>query len=250
MTIHFIQHESFEDPGALLKWVTVGKHDVSWSKVFEYQPLPDSVDHLDMLVVMGGPQSPNTSKEECPYFDAEAEKNLIAKAVDAGKIVMGICLGAQLIGEALGAGFEQSPAKEIGIMPIHLTEAGQVDDKINHFGSGLPVGHWHNDMPGLTPTSRVLAYSAGCPRQIVIYDRLVYGFQCHMEFTPKVVDMLIAEDLDFLTGNTTHQFVQKPETIRNFDFNKMNKMLFQFLDKLETEYLYLSHSEEKSNTLN
>lgn len=249
MTIHFVQHEYFEAPGALLNWAIQKKHDISWSKVYEYQPLPESVDHLDMLVVMGGPQSPNTTKKECAYFDAEAEKNLIAKVANSGKIVLGICLGAQLIGEAFGAGFLQSPEKEIGVWPIQLSKAGLMDDKIEHFGSVLSVGHWHNDMPGLTPKSRVLAKSTGCPRQIVAYDRLVYGFQCHMEFTKEVVEMLISEELDFLTRNTTHQFVRKPEVFRNHDFSEMNEMLFRFLDKLEAEYLYLSRSDENYETL-
>jgi len=79
--------------------------------------------------------------------------------------------------------------------------------------------------------------SKGCPRQIVAYSSLVYGFQCHMEFTPEVVELLISEELDFLTHNTTHPYVQKPNEIRRFDFNQMNEMLYGFLDKLAMEYV-------------
>ncbi len=50
----------------------------------------------------------------------------------------------------------------------------------SHFGKTLEVGHWHNDMPGLTPEAKIIAYSEGCPRQIVAYSDRVFGFQCHM----------------------------------------------------------------------
>lgn len=236
MHIHFIQHEIFEAPGAYLDWARERKHNVTFSKVYENQPLPETADNIDMLIVMGGPQSPDTTQAECPHFDAQAEIALIRKAVHAGRAVVGVCLGSQLIGEALGAKFDHSPEKEIGVFPIQLTADGVKDEKVSHFGATLPVGHWHNDMPGLTPQSKVLATSAGCLRQIVAYSNLVYGFQCHMELTPEVVELLIAEELDFLTNNTVHPYVQKPDEIRKYDFSEMNEKLFQFLDKLAAEY--------------
>jgi len=238
MNVHFVQHEVFEAPGAYLDWAKQRKHNVTFSKVYENQPLPDTVDHMDLLIVMGGPQSPNTTRDECPHFDAIGEKALIRKAVHAGKAVIGVCLGSQLIGEALGARYDHSPEKEIGVFSIQLTTDGLKDEKINHFGANLPVGHWHNDMPGLTSQSKILATTVGCPRQIVAYDNLVYGFQCHMELTPAVIELLIAEELDFLTNNTAYRYVQKPDEIRSYDLHEMNEMLFRFLDKLETEYLF------------
>lgn len=236
MNVHFIQHETFEAPSAYLDWAKQRNHTIAFSKVYENQPLPETAENIDLLIVMGGPQSPDTTQEECPHFNAKAEIALIQKCIQAGKAVVGICLGSQLIGEALGAKFEHSPEKEIGVFPIHLTADGLKDEKINHFGSTLPVGHWHNDMPSLTPQSKVLATSAGCPRQIVTYSNLVYGFQCHMEFTQETVELLIAEELDFLTHNTTHKFVQKPDEIRSYDYTEMNNKLFVFLDKLMDEY--------------
>lgn len=236
MKVHFIQHETFEAPGAYLTWAKQGGHTVTFSKVYENQPIPGTAENIDLLIVMGGPQSPDTTQEECPHFNAKAEIALIQKCIKAGKAVVGVCLGSQLIGEALGARFEHSPEKEIGVSPIQLTKGGLNDEKISHFGSTLPVGHWHNDMPGLTPESKILATSIGCPRQIVAYSNLVYGFQCHMELTPEVVELLIAEEEDFLTNNTKHRFVQKPNEIRSYDYTEMNGKLSTFLDKLSDEY--------------
>lgn len=236
MKIHFIQHEIFEAPAAYLEWAKERKLTISFSKVYEKQPLPETAESIDILIIMGGPQSPNTSLDECPHFNAKAEIALIQKCIKAGKAVVGVCLGSQLIGEALEAKFEHSPEKEIGVLQMQLTQEGFKDEKINHFGSSLLVGHWHNDMPGLTADCKILATSIGCPRQVVAYTNLVYGFQCHLEFNPEVIELLIKEEEYFLTNNTTHKFVQKPNEIRSYDYTEMNNKLFQFLDKLLAEY--------------
>ncbi|HMR19834.1 MAG TPA: gamma-glutamyl-gamma-aminobutyrate hydrolase family protein, partial [Sphingobacterium sp.] len=135
MNVHFVQHEVFEAPGAYLTWARDRKYNITFSKVYENQPLPHHIDDIDLLIVMGGPQSPDTTKEECPHFDAQAEKALIRKVINSGKAVVGVCLGAQLIGEASGAAYAHSPEKEIGIFPIQLTDDGLQDVKISHFGS-------------------------------------------------------------------------------------------------------------------
>lgn len=241
MNVHFIQHEIFEAPGAYLEWAKERGHSIGFSKVYKHGSLPATEENIDLLIIMGGPQSPDTTKEECPHFDAAAEIALIQKCIRAGKAVIGVCLGAQLIGNALGATYEHSPEKEIGVFPIALTADGLKDQKLASFGTPLSVGHWHSDMPGLTADAKVLATSTGCPRQIVAYSNLVYGFQCHMELTQEVAALLVAEEEDFLTNNTIHKFVQKPAEILDYDFSEMNGKLFVFLDKLAAEYENFNH---------
>ena len=138
---------------------------------------------------------------------------------------------------SLGAPHEQSPEKEIGKFPIALTAAGKASGKFSDFGDVLEVGHWHNDMPGLTETATVIAYSQGCPRQIVEYSDLVYGFQCHMEFTVDVIELLIAASERELVTLTSHRFVQQADELRANDYEAMNLKLFTFLDKLEQAWL-------------
>lgn len=236
MNIHFIQHESFEAPGAYYNWAKNRNHNITFSKVFEGDNLPQNAENIDILIVMGGPQDPNTTTEECSHFNAQAEINLIKKCIDAGKAVVGICLGSQLIGESLGAKFDHSPEKEIGSFPIQLTEAGLNDDKIKHFGEKIIVGHWHNDMPGLTADSQILATSEGCPRQIVRYSDLVYGFQCHMEITSEVAKLLVESEKDLEKLSQEYRFVKSPQEILDFDYSEMNQKLYGFLDKLEQAY--------------
>lgn len=232
MHIHFIIHEHFEAPGAYEIWGKSRGCSLSYTRVYQGDPLPEELGHTDLLIIMGGPQSPATTREECPWFDAQAEKALISRAIEAGKTVIGVCLGSQLIGEALGAAFCHSPEKEIGKFPVRLTDAGKANPLFEGFGSVLNVGHWHNDMPGLTPQAKVLAYSEGCPRQIVQYSERVYGFQCHMELTPEVVELLIEHSQNDLRRAGEFRFVETAEKLRSHDYREMNQVLFSFLDKL------------------
>ena len=232
MHIHFIIHEHFEAPGAYEIWGKSRGCSLSYTRVYQGDPLPEELGGTDLLIIMGGPQSPATTREECPWFDAQAEKALISRAIEEGKTVIGVCLGSQLIGEALGAAFCHSPEKEIGKFPVRLTDAGKANPLFEGFGSVLNVGHWHNDMPGLTPQAKVLAYSEGCPRQIVQYSERVYGFQCHMELTPEVVELLIEHSQNDLRRAGEFRFVETAEKLRSHDYREMNQGLFSFLDKL------------------
>lgn len=87
-------------------------------------------------------------------------------------------------------------------------------------------------MPGLVEGATVIAFSEGCPRQIIEYSDRVYGFQCHMELTPAVVELLIAAHTADLAKLASHRFVQQPNILRAHDYGEMNQKLFGFLDKL------------------
>jgi len=236
MRVHFIVHEHFEAPGAFETWAMMRGHEVTFSRVYAGQKLPEDARDIDLLVVMGGPQDPSVTPDECAHFDSRAEQALIASAVRLDKAVIGVCLGAQLIGEALGARFAHSPEKEIGKFPIFMTAESEQNPLFSHFGNKLDVGHWHNDMPGLTPEAEIIAYSEGCPRQIVAYSKLVYGFQCHMELTRSVVELLIAHSEGDLSRAADYRFVQSPEALRTHDYGEMKSGLLTFLDKLESRY--------------
>ncbi len=162
---------------------------------------------------MGGPQSAASDLNKYPYLKDEVE--LLRSALKAKIPVFGFCLGAQLLGEALGAHAERSLHKEIGIFPILLTEKGMQDPLLANLPQELAVFHWHSDMPGLTKEAVVLAKSEGCPRQIVRYLPYAYGFQCHPEMTLQGAQELIencAEDF------TSDKYVQTPREILEQDF--------------------------------
>ncbi|MFT6254990.1 MAG: GMP synthase (glutamine-hydrolyzing) [Granulosicoccus sp.] len=234
MHIHFIIHESYEGPGAFKQWITDKDFYQTSTRLYLGELLPEKL-NFDLLVVLGGPQSPLTTEDECSYFNVNREVSFISKCIASGKAIVGVCLGAQLIGEALGAKFEPSPHKEIGYFPITMTTKGKENKIFKHFQSLEVVGHWHNDMPGLLSTSKVLAHSEGCPRQIIEYSNTVYGFQCHLEFTKDSVQELITSAFDVTLVNE-NQWVQEANEITAFKTDNMNNLLYQFLDHIVLRY--------------
>ena len=235
MKIRIIQHENWLDGGCIVPWAKKNNYQLVYTKLFNYEQVPEEADS-DALFIMGGPQNPATTVEECPYYDASKIKALINKYVVKNKIVFGICLGSQLIGEALGAKYSHSPNKEVGYVKGILTKEGREDKNLIDFPSEVNIGSWHNDMPGLTKDSVILMYSEGCPRQIVRYSRFIYGFQTHMEFDHRsLVDGLkaSADELKDLKG----PYIMSEKEILVFDTTKMNALLCSFLDNLIRDYL-------------
>jgi GMP synthase (glutamine-hydrolysing) len=230
MKVHFITHESFEAPAALTNWVESRGLEATYTHLFHDDPLPKTCEHFDFLIVMGGPQSPATTQEECAHFDAAEEIKLITQVVRAKKRVLGVCLGAQLLGEACGGTFDSSPHREIGVFPIKLTEAAKDDPIFTSFPEEFLVGHWHNDMPGLTEDAVLLASSQGCPRQIVRYAPHAYGFQCHFEFTENAINNMITRCASELENDGSELYVQAPDLLRQHNYKEINARLFEFLD--------------------
>ena len=235
MKIHFIQQDPWVLPGEYLSWAERNCYEISYTRCWLFESVPDTAD-ADMLVILGGWQCPATTKEECAYFDASQEKRLIREYADAGKIVIGVCLGAQLVGEALGAAYSHSPEREIGPVRAVLTKAGRADSFFAPFPDEFLAGELHNDMPGLTEDSVIIAESEGCPRQIVRYGKYIYGFQTHMEFTHGIIAEGIKEAGESL--KTGGRFVQSEEQLLSFDYAEMNALLSAFLDRITHDYLY------------
>jgi GMP synthase (glutamine-hydrolysing) len=237
MKVHLVVHEAYEAPAAIATWAADRGHLISYSRVYAGDRVPSTADGIDFLVIMGGPQSPGTTLHECPYFDSAAEQALISDAVAGGRAVVGVCLGAQLLGAALGAPASPSEHAEIGVFPIRLTTDGRADRRLAGLPAALDVAHWHHDMAGLTPDATVLAASDGCARQIIRYRELAYGFQCHLEFTRESVPPLIAESAGELTQRSGERYVDTASFLREDPFDVMNDALLSFLDNLARDYL-------------
>ena len=234
MKVHFVLHETFEVPGAYLKWALARGHHITSTKVYEKEPLPETIDGIDFLIVMGGPQSPDEDRENFPYYDPKAEFAFMKEAIAADIYIVGVCLGAQLLSVAYGAKYEHSPEREIGVYPVTLTMQGLTDPHVSLFGETLETGHWHGDMPGLTEDAVVLATSQGCPRQIIRFSPKHYAFQVHLEFDSEAVELLITADGEEQLREQSEKlpFVQTPEELRGNNYSEMNAKLYAFLDSL------------------
>uniref|UniRef100_UPI0035623CEA type 1 glutamine amidotransferase n=1 Tax=Pontiella sp. TaxID=2837462 RepID=UPI0035623CEA len=110
MNLHWLQHVPFEGLGTIEQWAADHGAEITCTRLYAGDALPD-LNSFDRLVVMGGPMGIHDHGEH-PWL--VEEKRFIKQAIDANKTVVGICLGAQLMADALGAEVYPGPHKEIG----------------------------------------------------------------------------------------------------------------------------------------
>lgn len=174
MRIHFIQHMPFEHSASIADWAEEKNHITSYTKVFEAALFP-STEEFDMLVILGGPMG---VYEESKYDWMKAEKLFIKKSIAEMKKVLGICLGAQLIAEALDAKVYPHTTKEIGWFEVEKVAAHPLTD---HLPQTFITFHWHGDTFTLPHGAIHLFKTKTCAQQGFIYSDHVAGLQFHME---------------------------------------------------------------------
>ena len=140
------------------------------------------------LIVLGGPQSVNNS---IPYLRREEE--LIAEALESGKPVLGICLGAQLLAKVMGAQVTRMAEPEIGWRTVTACEQAAGDALFRGFGEQA-VFHWHNESFELPAGAVWLARSEACRNQAFRYGERAWGLQFHLEVTPEMIAKWCEED--------------------------------------------------------
>lgn len=149
--------------------------------------------------------------EESAYPWLAPEKRLIADAVAAGKRVLGVCLGAQLIARALGAEVKPMGYKEIGWFPVRAETGRHRFFPELESGASLPVAHWHGDAFDLPPACERLFSSPACPNQgFAIVGKPVAGLQFHLELDIPMLRSFIEHGGDELAAGG--RWVQSPET--------------------------------------
>lgn len=226
LRIHCIQHVPFEGPGAVLDWAAANDAAISYSHLYNGSVLPD-LQTLDMLLVMGGPMG-IYDVEDFPWLPDE--KIFIRRCIDAGKIVLGICLGAQLIADVLGARVYPNAQKEIGWFPIQFEDTMQKILGLNKPSS--VVFHWHGDTFDLPLGALHLAKSKVCQNQAFLFADKVMGLQFHLETTSDSLRLMINNGVDEL--KTAGEFVDSETQILNGVkyVNGNNLILFSVLDYL------------------
>jgi GMP synthase-like glutamine amidotransferase len=228
--IHFFQHASFEGLGSIEEWATLNGHLLSSTQFYEKVWFPDP-DEFDWLIVMGGPMSVS---DEDRYPWLRAEKQFIRKAIDQGKTVLGICLGSQLISDALGAKVYKNDVKEIGWFDIDLSDSGKDSRLFFGMENRLKVFHWHSDTFDLPEDAKHLFSSEATRNQGFVYRDRVVALQLHLEMTLKSLKLMLEYCRNDLTPG---KYVQTEEDIiNNIEFAEANrKVLFTFLDRLAEE---------------
>ena len=203
MNICVLQHASHEGPGEIAAWAALHNHSVSVHHLYREDPLPRP-DTFDLLVVMGGEMNIYQYRD-WPWLKPESA--FIRSTLADGKRVIGICLGTQLIADALGARVFQNAEHELGWLPISWT------DEARAAFPGLPavstVLHWHGDTFELPAGATRLAASEGCPEQGFLIRNKCLGLQFHIEVDPSLVKQYVAGQDEWPTG----PYSQTPQAI-------------------------------------
>ena len=189
MHIHCLQHDHFEDLGYIGDWAFENHFSASVTRLDLNQELPQNTDY-DWLVVMGGKMGVNDS-DEFPWLIEEIK--FIRQAIDMGKIVIGVCLGSQMVAAALGAKVYKNTEPEMGFWPVKFSPEASNDSVFSHFPCELDVLHVHFDTFTLPENAINMAWSpiTGC--QAFRYRNNVFAFQFHFEVTPENVSGFITE---------------------------------------------------------
>lgn len=229
MKIHILQHISFETAGMIIDWANQHHHSISYTYLYEDKITYPKIEDFDMLVIMGGTMG---VYEEEIFEWLKAEKQFIKTAIAANKIVLGICLGSQLLAEVLGAKVYKNHTKEIGFFPITKTQAGIEDSFFAHIPQNWLVFHWHGDTFDLPEGATHLFASPVCKHQAFRKEKCV-GLQFHPEIDKILLNAMVEfEKHELISAD----YVQSEQEILTNNFSEIiennRKYLYEFLDKL------------------
>lgn len=226
MRVHWLQHAEHEDLGCIAPWLAARGHEVSATRLQRGEALP-SLASFDWLIVLGGPMN---IYQHADYPWLIAEKQLIRSALAAGKRLLGICLGSQLLADALGGTVSRNAFEEVGWHRVQLNEAGQDDAAFAGFPDKFNAFHWHGDTFAIPPGSRALMASAACAHQAFSHGARVAGIQFHLEVTAADARQWFA-----IARPAPGAYVQAPEEILAAlgNFAENNRLMLRLLENLE-----------------
>ena len=227
MRLHFLQHVPFEGPGCIRAWAAAAGWEITGSHLYRDHRFP-AIDDFDWLVIMGGPMN---IYDEVQYPWLAREKVFIDRAIAGQKVVLGICLGAQLIAAVLGARVSRSRHEEIGWFPVHRTVPSTQVPQVTAIEDCLDALHWHADTFDLPDRAVHLARSAACENQAFVYNDRVVGLQFHLEMTAEGLQDLVQHSGQRITAG---RFVQPPATMlaQAERFQRANRVMNRLLDGL------------------
>ncbi|MFC6290716.1 type 1 glutamine amidotransferase [Levilactobacillus angrenensis] len=217
MRVNVLQQTPDEGPGAIQSWANANRHELYIYHPAEFGQLP-TADQTDMLVILGGPMSPN---DELPWI--KAERQLIQQLLTAHKPIFGVCFGAQQIVKQLGGAVHTAPAKEVGWAPVTRQSTA-----IPGVPAEVTVLHWHEEMFDLPASAQLLFSSAHLRNQGFLLGDNVIGLQFHLEPLPNNVREMVVNDGDYATGSvlgqTPQQILAYPESVET------ESLTFRLLD--------------------
>lgn len=232
MRLHGIRHESFEKEGEIAAWAAARGHSLTHTDLWNGEALPE-LSTFDFLVVMGGPMG---AYDEDKFAWMAAEKRFIRQAAEAGKLLLGVCLGAQLMSAVLGGSVTKNRHREIG---WHMVDAGPEAANSRVFSS-LPARyeafHWHGDTFSIPPGALWTAKSEACDNQAFeMNGGRIVGLQFHLEtnaasmadIAANCADELNVDPAGFPYVQGASAMAQRPERL-----DALRGLLDQLLDNM------------------
>ncbi len=183
MNVLIIKHIDVEGPGLIEHCLKQGKIPYRILNLKPSVRFP-KLEDITHIVLLGGPMS---VYEEDRYPFLRDEDLFIKEAIQRGKAILGICLGAQLIAKALGAKVFKAPVKEIGWYEVSLTKIGSQDPLFSELPKTFSVFQWHEDTFEIPRSGKLIATSSPVSHQAFRYGEKVYGLQFHLEVTEAMI---------------------------------------------------------------
>ncbi|MFD1417549.1 type 1 glutamine amidotransferase [Companilactobacillus keshanensis] len=218
MRINVLQHTPNEGPGAIKAWAHLHGHEIYVYHPYAFGGILPNAEETDMLVILGGPMSPNDNIDWI-----KNERELIKQLLDKNTPMFGVCYGAQQISKTLGYSVSKSPAKEVGWAPVYLQtqEIPEIPDK-------MMALHWHEEMFDVPEEAKLLFSSDLLKNQGFVMNHRIIGLQFHFEAQTADVKEIAVNDGDYAVGS---QLNQTSEEIMNYSVPEENKIvLFKLLD--------------------
>jgi len=227
MKIHVLQHSPINTLGTIEEYAKIKNHFVESTRFYETK-IPPEINSFDLLIIMGGPIGVYDYKEN-PWL--RDEKEFIKRVIEAGKPVLGICLGAQLLADVLGSRVFENKYVEMGWFPVKKAAEGKESDFLKGMPEEITVFHWHSRTFDLPAGTIHLFESEGCNIQGFIYEDRIVALQFHPEVNEERIESLIKR---FGDGMAEGPFVQKKKEMRGQRkyLAGTKEFMFSILDRL------------------
>jgi GMP synthase (glutamine-hydrolysing) len=216
-----LQHAEGEWIGSMEHWFADKEYSLSTIRLDHDEQLPEE-SSFDWLIVMGGPMS---VYDESGYPWLVAEKQFIREAIDQNKTVLGICLGGQLIANALGATVKANSQQEIGWYEVHKVAA-----EAEWLPETFKPLSWHGDMFEVPEKATSLAYSKVTPSQGFAFNERVIALQFHLEAQPGTAHAFLSLEHEGLPSGPTVQ--TEKELLDDRYLEQSQQVMFSLLDYL------------------
>ncbi len=219
-----IQHAECEPPGTIGDVISERGLVPQIVRTDLGENVPLSADNMDGLIIMGGSMAVY-EQDQFPFLSHEIA--LIKSAVQQGIPILGICLGGQLVSEALGGKVYKGEKQEIGWHPIYITADAADDPLLRQLETfKAPASQnfcgfsWHGDYFTLPERAVRLAYSDACEFHAIRFGSNVYALQWHPEISGGTIDIWLDEfETDFnATGLDVHALLD--DTVRLAGFQR------------------------------